>query len=261
MSAQRSERADAQRNRQKVLETADRLLAERGTSVTLGEIAAAAGVGAGTVYRHFPTKDALMATVLDHRTEQLTAWGRAVRAELEPGEAFFAFLRHVAEHAFANRVICESLASRGDWQQPLKIEGRCMIDSPLAELLRDAQRVGAIRGDLEPEDARAMMLGFVAMAQALDSPERAGLLAEVMWDGLRPESRRNHEFNNETWDDATPRDETGRPRGDESGHRCAVCGDPIAAAGTGRPPKYCSPACRQRAFRAKQKAAAEAAAR
>lgn len=260
-AVRRAERADAQRNRQRVLDVADRLFAERGTAVTLGEIATAAGVGAGTVYRHFPTKDALMATVLDRRTEQLTEWGRRVRAELPPGEAFFAFLRHVADHAFANRAICEALASRGDWYQPLRTgESGCRVDSPLALMLKEAQRAGAIRADLGAEDARAMMLGCVAMAQVLDSPERAGHLAEIMWGALRPEERRNSESRNGTSFVVEVRNENTAASGNETGRRCRACGDPIAAAGTGRPPKYCSAACRQKAFREKRKAAAPTAA-
>jgi AcrR family transcriptional regulator len=244
-STQRAERVDAQRNRQNVLETADRLLAERGTAVTLGEIATAAGVGAGTVYRHFPTKEALMATVLDLRTEQLTARGLALREQLPPGEAFFAYLRHVSDQALANRGICEALSARGDWRQPLKTEGRCMIDSPLVLLLRDAQRVGAVRPDLGIEDARALMLGFVAMAQTLESAERAWALIDLLLDGLRTE--RNAEFRNETAMPLDTRNETKR--------NCPVCGAPIPATATGRPAKYCSAACRQKAFRDKRKAA------
>ncbi|THV30785.1 TetR/AcrR family transcriptional regulator [Glycomyces paridis] len=262
-TAPRAERVDAQRNRRKVLETADRLFAERGTAVALGEIATAAGVGAGTVYRHFPTKEALMATVLDLRTEQLTARGLALREERGPGEAFFAFLRHVSEQAFANRGICEALASRGEWRRPLPTEGRCVVDSPLASLLLDAQRVGAVRPDLDVDDARAMMLGFVAMAQTLASPERAWRLMEVLLEGLRTdvdgtvadgtdadgmEMKRNSATRNEIPVGAEIRNETKR--------KCPVCGAAVPVSATGRPAKYCSSACRQKAFREQRKTAA-----
>ena len=89
---QRTERVDAQRNRVKVLETADRLFGERGTSVSLGEIATEAGVGAGTVYRHFPTKDALLATVLDQRLLELNDYGAAALGRDDPEIAFFDYL-------------------------------------------------------------------------------------------------------------------------------------------------------------------------
>ncbi|WP_051704123.1 TetR/AcrR family transcriptional regulator [Glycomyces sp. NRRL B-16210] len=250
-AAKRAERVDAQRNRQKVLETADRLFGERGTAVSLGEIAAAAGVGAGTVYRHFPTKDALMATVLDLRTEQLTARGRALREECAPGAAFFAFLRHVSDQALANRAICEALASRGEWRRPLPTEGRCVIDSPLASLLASAQEAGEVRDDLDVEDARALMLGFVAMAQTLESPERAWVLTEILFDGLRPGPKRNPGMHNETATALGSRNETER--------NCPVCGGALSLSPTGRPATYCSSACRQKAFRDKRRTAGPSA--
>lgn len=243
-AVKRTERADAQRNRRKVLETADRLFAERGTAVSLGEIATAAGVGAGTVYRHFPTKDALLATVLDRRLRQLQEYGAAMVARDDPEEAFFAYLGFLTDRALANRAICEALAGRGDWREPSKLEGHCVIDAPLATLLRRAQRAGAVRADLDAEDVRALLSGGVAMAA---TTERARRLADVLWDGLR--TSRNTEIRNETREsiesDATS---VTKPS-------CPVCGGPIPIAATGRPAKYCSAACRQKAFRDKRKSA------
>ncbi|WP_026930498.1 TetR/AcrR family transcriptional regulator [Glycomyces tenuis] len=257
---QRGERIDAQRNRQNVLDTADRLVAERGTAVTLGEIAAAAGLGAGTVYRHFPTKDALMATVLDRRLVDLgeRAWAAGRRAE--PGEAFFDFLRYAADQALENRALCEALAGRGEWTEPSKLEGKCVIDAPFAELLARAQRAGAVRADVTHRDVMALLPGFVAMATALGSSERAHRLADMLWEGLRPTMERNTEISNETWPAAEKRNENWTVSGDETERRCRQCGDPIEAAGAGRPPKYCSAACRQKAFREKRKTAAPTAA-
>ncbi|MCD0447022.1 TetR/AcrR family transcriptional regulator [Glycomyces sp. A-F 0318] len=240
----RAERADAQRNRQKVLETADRLFAERGTAVSLGEIATAAGVGAGTVYRHFPTKDALLATVLDHRMRQLHEVGLAAIEGADPEAAFFAYLHHIAEQALVNRVICETLAWRNDWQEPAKADGRCVIDMPLAVLLARAQEAGAVRRDLDAEDVRALLAGFVGMAAAAGTPERARRLSRFLWDGLRAE--RNKAFRNEPAEPGRGHNETQR--------NCPVCGSPLPATATGRPAKYCSAACRQKAFRDKRKA-------
>ncbi|WP_158630352.1 TetR/AcrR family transcriptional regulator [Glycomyces terrestris] len=248
-TAKRAERADAQRNRRKVLETADRLFGEGGTAVSLGEIAAAAGVGAGTVYRHFPTKDALLATVLDRRLAALGDYGAEMVRHPDPEAAFFAYLGFLADQALANRAICEALAGRGDWMEPTKAAGSCVIDSPLAVLLRRVQDSGAVRGDLDLEDVRALLSCCVGMAAATGSRDRARRLAEVVWDGLRTE--RNPENRNETPVGSEPRDETVVTEGG-----CPVCGGPIAHAGTGRPAKFCSPACRQRAFREKRKRSA-----
>ncbi len=246
-TAKRAERADAQRNRLKVLETADRLFGERGTSVSLGEIAAAAGVGAGTVYRHFPTKDALLATVLDHRLAQIAEYGERALREPDPATAFFDYLRYVTGRALENRAICEALVARGDWIEPEKANGRCVIDSPLAQLLVRAQRAGAVRADLDPGDVRALMSGCTGIAQSASSREQARRLAEIVWDGLRVQ--RNSENRNETTAAIETRNENTVTEG-----ACPVCGKPIAASATGRPAKYCSPACRQKAFREKRKA-------
>jgi AcrR family transcriptional regulator len=247
-AVKRVERADAQRNRRKVLETADRLFGERGTAVSLGEIAAAAGVGAGTVYRHFPTKDALLATVLDHRLSQIAEYGERALGERDPDAAFFGYLRFVTGRALENRAICEALTARGDWIEPEKAGGRCVIDNPLAQLLRRAQQAGAVRSDLDPGDVRALMSGCTGIAGSASSREQAQRLAEIVWDGLRPQ--RNPETSNETPASVETRNEIAVTEG-----ACPVCGTPVAHAGTGRPAKYCSPACRQKAFRDKRKGA------
>lgn len=245
---ERAERADAQRNRRNVLETADRMFAERGTQVTLGEIAAAAGVGAGTVYRHFPAKEALLATVLDLRLSQIAEFGAEAMLVADPEAAFFSYLRFITDSAFDNRVICEALAVESDWVRPDKSEGKCVIDTPLGRLLDRAQRAGAVRPDLDVEDIRVLLAGVVAMAGSVDGPERGRRLSAMVWEGLRLE--RNSEVRNESTAASESRDETSVTE-----PRCPVCGGVIETAGTGRPPKYCSAACRQKAFRDKRRAA------
>lgn len=256
----RSERVDARRNRQRVLEAADRLLGERGTGVTLGEIAAAAEVGAGTVYRHFPTKEALMAIVVDRRVAQLSERARRAARESEPGEAFFTFFHYAADQALENRALCEALEDRGEWWEPSKPDsGGCVLDEPFAELLGRAQEAGAVRGDVGPRDVMALLPALVTMATALGSAERARQVGAMLWESLRLPVKRNEDFHNETESLAQDRNETRSPSGNETDRPCSVCGGPIVQAGTGRPPTYCSAACRQKAFRRKRKAAALAA--
>lgn len=250
----RAERVDSLRNREKILEVADRLLAERGTSVTLNQIATVAGVGAGTVYRHFPTKDALMATVLDQRVSQVVERCTAAVGERDPGDAFFGFLRYATDQALENRGLCVALEARGEWNEPSKPVGTCVLDLPLGELLQRAQRAGEVREDLELRDVLALLPGFVGMATSLGSAERARHLAELMWDGLRPDVKRNPADRDETRSSRDLRNETLAHSSDETERRCPVCGDIIEVAETGRPPKYCGPACRQKSFRDKRRA-------
>jgi AcrR family transcriptional regulator len=247
-TVKRAERVDAQRNRLKVLETADRLFGERGTAVSLGEIATAAGVGAGTVYRHFPTKDALLATVLDHRLSQIGEFGEQALRESDPEAAFFGYLRYVTGRALENRAICEALTARGDWIEPEKASGKCVIDTPLDALLRRAQRAGVVRPDLDTGDVRALMSGCTGIAQSTTSKDQARRLTEILWDGLRAE--RNADDRNETRVSIEFCNET-----TVTERACPVCGTPIPETATGRPAKYCSGACRQKAFRDKRKGA------
>src|SRR5262245_28258757 len=97
--AERALRADARRNRDRVLEAARRAFAEQGYAVPLDEIAAAAGVGPGTVYRHFPTKEALFEAVSVANVQDLAADARARAEAADPGSALAGFLDRLTEQA------------------------------------------------------------------------------------------------------------------------------------------------------------------
>src|SRR5258706_15367722 len=102
-------RADAVRNRERVLVAAREAFARHGLGVPIDDIARAAGVGAGTVYRHFPTKETLYAAVLTDRVASLVARARSYR----DGEGLFRFLAEFAEHGTGNRALAEALALSG----------------------------------------------------------------------------------------------------------------------------------------------------
>src|SRR5215813_9827987 len=107
-------RADAARNRARVLEVAYDTFAADGLSVPIDEIARRAGVGAGTVYRHFPTKEELFRAVVDDRIRRIIDAGRALLTAGEPGEALFTFLRSMVLHWGAtDRGLAEALAGFG----------------------------------------------------------------------------------------------------------------------------------------------------
>lgn len=177
----------------------------------------------------------------------------------EPGPAFFDFLACAADQALENRALCEALSARGEWTEPLKSSGECVLDEPVAELLERAQRAGAVRGDVGVRDVMALLPAFVSMAASLGSAERARQVAAMLGEGLRPPEKRKNDIRNETMSDAMNCNEIKGASGDETMRRCPVCGGAIAHAGTGRPPTYCSAARRQKAFRRKRKAAALAA--
>src|ERR1700761_4780170 len=133
-------RADAARNREKVLRAAREAFAESDYGVPLDEIAARAGVGAGTVYRHFPTKEALFEAVITARIADLAADARERAAAADPGAAFFGLLARVGDEATVKRDLPEAIAIPGPLQEELH--------ASLGVLLHRAQRAGAVRGDI-----------------------------------------------------------------------------------------------------------------
>src|ERR1700739_4579745 len=118
--AERPPRADAVRNREKVLGAARDAFAESGYGVPLDEIAARAGVGPGTVYRHFPTKEALFEAVIAARLTDLVADARGRGGSADPEAAFFGFLETVAVEAAAKRDLPDAIAIAGSLQSDLR---------------------------------------------------------------------------------------------------------------------------------------------
>ncbi|WP_156687736.1 TetR/AcrR family transcriptional regulator [Mycobacterium sp. Marseille-P9652] len=177
-------RADAARNRARVLDVAYQTFAAEGLSVPIDEIARRAGVGAGTVYRHFPTKDALFAAVIDDRMRHLVDDGRALLGTAGPGEALFAFLRSmVLQWGAADRGLVDALAGYGIDIACAAPDAEDAFKAMLAELLHAAQQAGTARRDIGMGDLKAILVGCQAM-QAYDAAlaERA---TDVVIDGLR----------------------------------------------------------------------------
>jgi AcrR family transcriptional regulator len=177
-------RADAARNRARVLEVAYDTFAAEGLSVPIDEIARRAGVGAGTVYRHFPTKDDLFRAVIEDRIRNIVDDGRALLASGDPGEALFMFLRSmVLQWGATDRGLADALAGVGIDIKGAVPEAEEAFLGLLGELLRAAQKAGTVRRDVDVPDVKAMVVGCQAM-QAYQ-PDTAERLMEVVLDGLR----------------------------------------------------------------------------
>jgi AcrR family transcriptional regulator len=177
-------RADAARNRARVLEVAYDTFAAEGLSVPIDEIARRAGVGAGTVYRHFPTKDDLFRAVIEDRIRNIVDDGRALLASGDPGEALFTFLRSmVLQWGATDRGLADALAGVGIDIKGAVPEAEEAFLGLLGELLRAAQKAGTVRRDVDVPDVKAMVVGCQAM-QAYQ-PDTAERLMEVVLDGLR----------------------------------------------------------------------------
>jgi AcrR family transcriptional regulator len=158
-------RADAARNRARLLDTAEEVFTARGTGVKTEEIAKAAGVGVGTLFRHFPTKEALLAAVLVRRLERLTQEAARLRAELDPGEAFFAFFGLVVDQSPSKNAFADALSAAGvDVHQTLQEAGQGVLRA-VSDLLADAQRANLVRPDLGAAEITALLVGT---SRALD---------------------------------------------------------------------------------------------
>lgn len=188
-------RADARRNRERIIAAAEAIFAERGADAPMEEIARGAGVGVGTLYRRFPDRDALVVAVMRTIVARLAAAGRAALAE-EPDawSAFERFLRettglHTTTVLTALRpVAVRALTERGE----LKESRRELFDI-LDTLVRGAQSEGAMRTDLGTGDVMLLMSGFNRRLPGLphDLAERTySRFTEVMLDGLRATPRR-----------------------------------------------------------------------
>ncbi len=172
-------RADAARNRARVLEAALEAFAAKGLSVPIDDIARLAGVGAGTVYRHFPAKEDLVLAVIADQMQRIIEGGYALLEAGEPGEALFTFLRAAVEWSATNRGLVDTLAA-----SDVEVKPEAQFLELLGELLRAAHEAGTVRNDVGVADVKALMVGLQAMQSYNDDATER--LTEVVLDGLRP---------------------------------------------------------------------------
>jgi len=178
-------RADARRNRELVLATARDMLAAEGLSVSFDDIAKHAGVGVGTVYRHFPTKEALFEAVILDRIDQFTAKAREVEDSDAPGEAFTWFFAHVVNQVSLNQALCEAMEENtgSGFVPPETVKDDFL--HVFVRLLDRAQEVGAIRPDVDITDVRALMVGCAVAERGVRARGRSDRLIAIVCDGLR----------------------------------------------------------------------------
>lgn len=163
------------------------MFAERGTGVSTEEIARQAGVGVGTVFRHFPTKEALLEAVFIERLTRLGEQARALSASEEPGAAFFAFFTLVVDQASVKNAFADALATAGVnvWAAAARVSGE--FGAALIGLLHTAQQAGAVRADIGTTELKAVLVGASrAVENAGDDPAIRARIIAIMLDGLRP---------------------------------------------------------------------------
>ncbi|WP_377266851.1 TetR/AcrR family transcriptional regulator [Peterkaempfera sp. SMS 1(5)a] len=233
------DRADARRNRAKVLTAAGEALAEHGLDVPLGEIARRAGVGAGTVYRHFPSKQALLEAVFAQHLNDLVASGERRMAQLAPTEAFFGFLLDVVRKSHRRGHLCDVVAADASWPRPMLTASVLRFRQVLTALLQAAQRAGGVRDGIDPDDVVSLTVGCASMLAARRNQAAGFRLVQLSLDSLRPAAT--------VTERQIFRDGHGAHR--EGVARCEECGAALTVQPTGRPVRYCGATCRQRAHR------------
>ncbi|PKW14246.1 TetR/AcrR family transcriptional regulator [Saccharopolyspora spinosa] len=177
-------RADAQRNRERVLAAAQELFAAEGLAVPLDDIARRAGVGPGTVYRHFPTKEALFAAVVVERIQRMVEEARDHATADDPGQAFYDYFQRVIEYAALNKDICDALESTG--QQPQTTCQESDFDNAIGTLLARAQQAGAVRVDVTTAEVRSLIVGALNMYRRAVAEQRPANELAILYAGLRP---------------------------------------------------------------------------
>jgi AcrR family transcriptional regulator len=179
-------RADARRNRDRVLDAARAAFGAEGSEASLDEIARRAGVGAGTVYRHFPTKEALFEAVVIDRMGELIQEAQALLVDPDPGRAFASFVERLGREGALKRDLVEALANDGIRLQLAEAPMVRALIAALDDLLRRAQGAGAVRSDISVDDVVALLTGAAyAICHSRADDERTGRLLTIMYDGLR----------------------------------------------------------------------------
>jgi AcrR family transcriptional regulator len=180
-------RADAVRNRQRVLDAAELVLAREGVGAPIDDIAHEAGVGVGTVYRHFPTKEALLQAVMAQRVQALADAARECLDAEDAGATFFEFIGSWVDVATGHKALADEIADAGLDVKAATAEPKQQLRDALGALLARAQDAGAVRADVELEDVMILLAGACLAFNHGDVDERQrGRTMTILCDGLRP---------------------------------------------------------------------------
>ena len=185
-AAPRKPRTDALRNRERILEVAKQAFTRSGVDASLDDIAREAGVGAGTLYRHFPTRDALIEAVYRTEVEKLAAAERKFAETMPPIEALRAWMLLFVDHIATKRIIAPALNAYVGGASKLYEGSRAQIQGAIDALVKRAIKKGDIRKDLDPFDLLRALIGVSNVASSPDWQQSARRLVDILIIGSRP---------------------------------------------------------------------------
>lgn len=178
-------RADARRNRERILEAAVRAFAEQGAEVPIDTIAKAAGVGSATLYRHFPTREALVEAAYRNELARVCDSAAVLLDEVPPDRALRLWMDRFIDYLAANQGMAEALrAAVASGADPFA-ETLDRLTTALGTLLRAGAEAGLLRADIDPVDVGLSLSGISLVTSAPEQRERAGRLLDLLLDGLR----------------------------------------------------------------------------
>jgi AcrR family transcriptional regulator len=173
------------RNRERLLATAKAAFADLGAEVSLDEIARRAGVGIGTLYRHFPTRDAIVEAVYRREVEQLADSATRLLNTLPPGEALHEWMRLFVDYIATKKVMASALGSIGGGVTALFASSGALITEAMALLVSRAATAGEIRSDIDPNDLLRALAGFTYGNTSPGWQASALRLIDILMNGLR----------------------------------------------------------------------------
>ena len=183
---QRKPRSDAQRNRERILEVAKKAFTRSGADFSLDEIAKQSGVGAGTLYRHFPTREALLEAVYRTEVEKLAAAEREFAEKLPPVEALRAWMLLFVDYIATKQIIAPALNTLVGGPSKVFAATGDLVKSAIQALVTRAMESGDVRRDLEPLDLLRALVGVSNVASGPDWQQSARRLVDILILGSRP---------------------------------------------------------------------------
>jgi AcrR family transcriptional regulator len=188
-SSTRKVRADAQRNRERILEIAKQAFTRDGASASLDDIARRAGIGSATLYRHFATRDTLIEAVYRSEVEKLAAAGQRFAASMPPLEALRAWMLLFIDHVSEKRLILPAMDSVAGGSMRLIEGSRSLIHTTFVRLVKRAIAGGDLRADTDPNDFVRTLVGVFHTMSLPGWEPSARRIVDILIAGSRPEAR------------------------------------------------------------------------